>query len=168
MFDEIYIQQMEEHVGGGSFGCDKEGKVYKGVVCFMIICLKNSVPYVIRKVPEIKLSKIKLGEEILKSIERLQMIGFNISDVVSDNHASNVAASRNLSGKFSYEENKSKLFANSQAICMFYDTIHIVKNLRNNPLCRKIFFFPRFSCSDFCEPITAVGGEVSWSLFHRV
>ena len=168
MFDEIHIQQTEEYVGGESFGCDEEGQLYKGVVCFMIIGLKKSVPYVIKAVPEIKLSKSILSEEILKSIESLQKIGFNIRAVVSDNHASNVAAFRDLSEKFSYEENKSKIFVSSQAIYMFYDTVHIVKNLRNNLLCRKRFLFPPFSCSDLCEPITVAGGEVSWSLLHRV
>ena len=55
----------------------------------------------------------------MKSIESLQLISFNIRAAVSDNHASNVAAFRDLSEKFSYEENKSKIFVNSQAIYMF-------------------------------------------------
>ena len=52
LFDEIHIQQTEEYVDGESFGCDGEGQLYKGLVCFIIIGLKKSVPYVIKAVPE--------------------------------------------------------------------------------------------------------------------
>ena len=63
----------------------------------MIIGLKKSVLYVIQAVPETKLSKGILREEILSSFESLHKIGFNIRAVVSDNHAGNVTVFRELS-----------------------------------------------------------------------
>ena len=33
-------------------GCDNEGELYKGIVCFMIVGLKESIPYVINSSPE--------------------------------------------------------------------------------------------------------------------
>ena len=89
---------------------------------------------------------------------------------MSDNHASNVAAFRNLSDKFSPEGNMYKIILNNHLIYIFYDSVHIVKNLRNNLLSRKRFLFPPFSCDAIAisEPITIAGGEISWSLLHRV
>ena len=52
------------------------------------------------------------------------------------------------------KKTRSKIIVNSRAIHLFYDTVHIVKNLRNNMLHRKRFSFPPFSCSDLCERIT--------------
>ena len=85
-----------------------------------------------------------------------------------DNHDSKATAFRELSAKFSCEENSSKFFVKSQSIQIFYDTVHIVKYLRNILLCRKLILFPPLNCSDFCEPVIVAGEEVSWSLLHRV
>ena len=60
------------------------------------------------------------------------------------------------------------MFVNSHANYKFYDTLHFVKNMRNNLLCRKRLFFPPFSCNELSVPITVANGEVSWSLLHRV
>ena len=52
LFDEMYLQKCEEYVGGKTVGTDEDGKLYKEVVCFMIIGLKNYIPYIISTVPE--------------------------------------------------------------------------------------------------------------------
>ena len=38
--------------GGEIIGCDDEGELYKGIVCFMMVGLKESIPYVIKSSPE--------------------------------------------------------------------------------------------------------------------
>ena len=37
---------------GEMIGCDDKGELYKGIVCFMIIGLKESIPYEIKSSPE--------------------------------------------------------------------------------------------------------------------
>ena len=48
----MYLQKYEEHFAGESIGADEKGDLYKGVVCFMIVGLKNNIPYVVMALPE--------------------------------------------------------------------------------------------------------------------
>ena len=54
LFDEMYLVKCEEYVGGKSYGVDPDGNLFRGLVCFMIVGLKNNVSFVIKSVPEIK------------------------------------------------------------------------------------------------------------------
>ena len=55
IFDESYLQKCEEFSCGDSFGADKAGCLYEGMVCFTIIGLKNNIPYVIKAFPKNKM-----------------------------------------------------------------------------------------------------------------
>ena len=48
IFDEMYLQKSQEYFWGEMIGCDDEGELYKGIVCFMIIGLKESIPYMMK------------------------------------------------------------------------------------------------------------------------
>ena len=48
----MYLQKCEEYFGGEMVGTDEDGELYKGVVCFMIIGLKSSAPYILSTVPK--------------------------------------------------------------------------------------------------------------------
>ena len=48
MFGEMYLQKCEEYFAGDLMDCKSEGELYKGLVYFMIVGLKNSIPYVIK------------------------------------------------------------------------------------------------------------------------
>ena len=48
IFDEMYLQKRQEYFWGEMIGCDDEGELYKGIVCFMIIGLKESIPYMMK------------------------------------------------------------------------------------------------------------------------
>ena len=76
--DEIYVQKSEEYVGGMSYGTDANGQRCKRVVCFMIVGLKSNVPYIIRSVPETEIKGKWLKEEILRVIDVLHEVGFNV------------------------------------------------------------------------------------------
>ena len=51
LFNEMYLQKCEEYFGGELKGCGEDGNLYKGLVCYMIVGLKESVPYVIKFSP---------------------------------------------------------------------------------------------------------------------
>ena len=83
---------------------------------------------------------------------------------MSDNHTSNVVSSREVSS-----EKKSKMFVNSQAVCMLYETVHIVKNLCNNRYVEKDYCTCHLSVIiRLFESITVAVGESSCSLLLRV
>ena len=53
MVDEMYLQKATQYQGGEYVGVDKEGNLFKGIVVFMIVGLKESISYVIQALPEI-------------------------------------------------------------------------------------------------------------------
>ena len=52
MFEEMYLQKYEEYSAEDLVGCNSEGELYKGLICFIIVGLKNYIPYVIKSSPE--------------------------------------------------------------------------------------------------------------------
>ena len=52
MFYEIYLQKCEEYCGGEIIAANENNKLYKGLLSFMIVRLKENVPYIKKSVPE--------------------------------------------------------------------------------------------------------------------
>ena len=71
IFDEMYLLKSQEHFEGEMIGCDDEGELYTGIVCFMIVGLKESIPYVINSSPETNNDTNWLKTELLDSLEIL-------------------------------------------------------------------------------------------------
>ena len=80
MFDENYLQKCEEYFAGDLVGCNSEGEVYKGLICFMIVGLKHSIPYVIKSSSEIKINADWLKEELIDCLGILSQSGFNVRE----------------------------------------------------------------------------------------
>ena len=168
MFDEIYIQKCEEYSSGESIGADNDGKLYKGVVCFMIVGLKENIPFVIKSAPETEINSDWLKNQIINCIEVLQNEDFNIRGIVCDNHASNVSAYKKLLSMYASSETDLSISFNDMKIFLFFDTVHLMKNLRNNLLNRKRFIFPDFSSNALFDAVNVDGGEIAWGLFHKI
>ena len=62
---------------------------------------------------------------------------------------------------FIHQKEKSKVY-------LFYDSVHLLKNIRNNLLNAKRFLFPSFLFQGFSEDIQFNGGEISWHLLNCV
>ena len=56
MADEMYLQKCTQFHGGEYVGADVEGNLYKGVVALMIRGLKKSISFVIKALPETKIT----------------------------------------------------------------------------------------------------------------
>ena len=168
MFDEIYLKKCEEFSGAECTGSDENGELYKGLVCFMIVGLKTSVSFVVKSVPETKITGEWLKQNIEDCIHQLHESNFKVRAVVCDNHTSNVSAFAKLTEK--YQESPEDLYITfeGQKLYLMYDTVHLMKNVRNNLLNRKRFLFPEFSFDKFRDEIKLEGGEVSWHLLHQV
>ena len=50
---------------------------------------------------------------------------------------------------------------------LYFDNIHLIKNVRNNLLNRK-FVFPEFSCNLFRDEIHVPAGFISWNSLYKV
>ena len=109
IFDEIYLQKCKEYIGGQTFGEDKDGNLYKGMMTFMIIGIGKNIHHVLHATPENRIDGSLLVEEILRCIHWLQLKGFNVRTCVCDNPPSNISAYRKLLSNFS-RNNDDRLF----------------------------------------------------------
>ena len=96
IFDEMYLQRSQEYSGGEMIGCDAERELYKGIVSFMIVDLKESIPYVIKSSPETNTNAKWLKTELLDSLEILSNCGFRVRAIACENHPSNVTSFKKL------------------------------------------------------------------------
>jgi hypothetical protein len=91
-----------------------------------------------------------------------------VRGVVCDDHSTNVSAYKKLLDVFASGPNELFITLNDKKIYLFFDTVHLAKNIRNNLLNRKRFLFPEFSFGDLHDDVKLIGGEVSWHLLHKV
>ena len=82
IFYEMYLQNSQEYFWREMIGCDDKGELYKVIVCFTIVSLKESIPYVIKSSPETKLDANWLKAELLDSLEILSNCGFHVRAIV--------------------------------------------------------------------------------------
>ena len=168
MFDEMYLEKCEGYFAEDLMGCNSEGELYKGLVCFMIVGLKNSIPYVIKSSPETKINADWLKKEITNCLGILSKSGFNVRAIVCDNHTSNVSSFKNLLQHFNQDPEELFIWYELRKIYLFYDAVHLAKNIRNNLLNYKRFIFPSLKFDGFKYYINVTGGETKWKYSHDV
>ena len=168
MFDEMYLQKEEDYVGGELVGANEEGELYKGIVAFMIVGLKQSIPYVIKVLPVTKINGDWLKCELLNCLHALHKNGFNVRGVVCDDHSSNVSAYKKLLSDCGQNEDDLFVMLCGKKTYLFHDAVHLMKNIRNNLINNKRFLFPSFNFDGFFDEINVTGGEISWKLLHEV
>ena len=142
MADELYLQKSTQQ----SVRTDEKRNPSKGVVVFMIHGLKSSVPIVVKALLEVTVNGQWLAEEISNCIFNLAAAGFRIRGIVTDYHSANVAAFSNFLQMYSCNTDLCIQHPkNSTKTYMFFDNVHLLKNIRNNVLNSKKFVFPSFS-----------------------
>ena len=96
---------------------------------------------------------------------------FNVRAVVSDNHSTNVSAYRHLKGIYPctlHDNAITNPFNPEKHIYLIYDTVHLIKNIRNNLLATKCFQIPELETSLMDVAIKITSGSIHWSIFHSV
>ena len=96
IFDDTYFQKSREYFEGEMMGCDNKGELYKGIVCFMRVGLKESIPYVTKSLPETNIDANWLKTELLDSLKILSNCGFPVRAIFCDNHPMNVSSFKKL------------------------------------------------------------------------
>ena len=171
LVDEMILQKEESYQGGTYVGADENGKLYKGIVCFMVLGLRESIPYVVQAAPEVTLTGEWLEEKIEENMTNLMNAGFRVRGVVTDNHSTNVNAFSSLSEKYNSDQPFYINHPNNQGkrTHFFYDAPHLMKNIRNNLLNGKKFVFPEFSYNDGKNiNVQCPAGYIRWADLHRI
>ena len=85
IFDEIYLQKSKKYFRGEIIGYDDEGELYKGngIVCFMIVGLKESISYMIKSLSETNTDTNWLKTELLEFLSMKFFHWNSIETVVS-------------------------------------------------------------------------------------
>lgn len=172
IIDEMYLQKSAQYHSGKFVGKNDDGELYNGIVVFMIVGIRKTIPYVIKSLPEIKVTGKWLSEQIYESIDTLLEAGFYVRAVITDNHPSNVSAFADLKKSYSPNKSTDDRYINhssheSLKIYLFYDSVHILKNIRNNLLNSKRFIFPYFFYDGNFQ-FKIESGEINWALLHSV
>ena len=138
----------------------------------MIVGLTKKIPFVLHAslanhTNSNWLIYLYIYEEFLRCIDCLQSAGYNARACASDNHPSNVVAYQKLLLKYAMDSNDDlRICINGKPICLclFHDSVHIIKNIRNNLLNKKRLIFSPFSC-DYLKyfPVGVNGGEITWA-----
>ena len=105
LLDEAYLQKDSQYQDGKLVVADNEGKLYKGVMTFMINNLKKSIFFVIKAIPEINSERKWHSENSDNCIISFDSVGFNVCAIISDNHSTNILAFKYL---FNICRNKQK------------------------------------------------------------
>ena len=136
----------------------------------MINGLKNGTPFVVKAIPELRITGQWIADHLDEVIESLHKCGFYVRAVVCDNHSTNVAAFNVLLKKYGSKASPDTIKHPSRAgkIYLFYDSVHLLKNVRNNLLNSRRFNFPAFRFHDFYDDIDVPEGKITWKLLHDV
>jgi hypothetical protein len=164
LLDEMHLQKEESYQGGATIGRDEDGKLYGGILNFMIVGIRKNIPFVVRAVPEITVNGGLVKKQIDAVLTDLHDTGFNVRTVICDNHASNVSAYDSLMRDYGVDEKTKAIIhpSSKKKIYLMYDAVHLIKNVRNNLLNYKRFIFPSFHFDKFQHEINVTAGEVRW------
>ena len=138
------------------------------MLCFMLVGLKSNTPFIIKCVPEREVNGDFVMNNLKECLQCLYELDFNVRGVVCDNHASNVSAYRKLFSVYGNDSSDLHITFNSKRIYLFYDSVHLMKSIRNNLLNQKRFLFPPFEFKEFNDGICVPAGEIRWQIFHRI
>ena len=89
MIDETYLRKSAQYQSGEYMvGVDEEG-----ITTFMVVGLKQSIPFVVQAIPEVIFNGHWLVEKISDNIDNLIEFGLCVRSIqVTDNHSANVNA----------------------------------------------------------------------------
>ena len=127
---------------------------------------KEAIPFVIKACPETKIDGDWLSHEIEESLGTLHGAGFNVRAIIMDNHSANVLAFQKLRNTYGNPDDVLSFNFNGRKIYNLFDSVHLIKNIRNNLINAKRFIFPTFEFDGFGDTIHADAGEIHWRLFH--
>ena len=112
-------------------------------------------------------TKIKrLKNETIGCLKVLNDCGFKVRMIISDNQPCKTFAYHKILNHFNTPYDNLYFMYESQKIYLYFDTVHLIKSIRNNLLNNKRFIFPAFAFEKFHDLINVEVGEIPWKLLH--
>ena len=82
MIDQVYLPKSAQYQSGENV---EEGNLYKGIFAFLVVELKQSIPFVVQTIPEVTFNGQWLAEKISDNIDSLTEIRLCVQGIVTDN-----------------------------------------------------------------------------------
>ena len=73
-------------------GVDEKGDLYKGIVAFMVLGLKQSIPFFAQAIREVTFYGQWLADKFIDNIDNLIEVRLCVRSIITDNHSANVNA----------------------------------------------------------------------------
>ena len=82
MIDQMYLQKSAQYQSGENV---EERNLYKGIFAFLVVELKQSIPFVVQTILEVTFNGQWLVEKISDNIDSLIEIRLCVRGIVTDN-----------------------------------------------------------------------------------
>ena len=82
MIDQMYLQKSAQYQSGENV---EERNLYKGIFAFLVVELKQSIPFVVQTIPEVTFNGQWLTEKISDNIDNLIEIALCVQGIVTNN-----------------------------------------------------------------------------------
>ena len=82
MIDQMYLQKSAQYQSGENV---EERNLYKGIFAFLVVELKQSIPFVVQTIPEVTFNGQWLVEKISDNIDGLTEIRLCVQGIVTNN-----------------------------------------------------------------------------------
>ena len=166
----MHLQQQVQFVGQTIFGCNKDLQMFKSILCFMVMSLTNIIPFIIKAIPISKLSSKIVSNGILNCLENLTSEKFHLRVVISDNYRTNISSFNYLMNTYPVPEKKYSMINpyTSLIVYLLFDTVHLIKNIRNNLIASRFFRIPQLQLELQELTLIVPSGNVFWRSLHKV
>ncbi|XP_035233510.1 uncharacterized protein LOC118205330 [Stegodyphus dumicola] len=153
LLDEIYIQPMFNFKGGSIYGGshDKPALAAKTAQVFMITSVFSSYKDVVSIVPVNGLQANELQDMIQQILIALENIGFKVVCLISDNNAVNKRAFELMTPNKTLQPYIKHPLDDSRLLFFLFDTVHMLKSVRNNWCNKKLITFPDLENNDILK-----------------
>ena len=105
-----------------------------------------------------------LKNEVLECLDVLIKCVFNTKLNICDKRPSNVSGFKKLLECSNQDHDSLFMLHESRKVYLSFDTVHLIKNVRNNLLNHKRFLFLSFTFNGFKDSINVTGGELKWKM----
>ena len=95
LIDEMFLQKGVQYHPGSLIGADDNDNFYSDIAVFLV-SIKKLIPFVIKACSEFQISGSLISSHVEETLETLYKAFFNVRAITTDNHATNISASKAL------------------------------------------------------------------------
>ena len=145
MIDEIYVSKRIEAAGGQIFGLTEDCEVASAALCFMIKSLSSKYRDMVCIYPVRNLKAETQKHCLDKVMHLVHEVGFNVIGISVDNAAANRKFYKDFLCDGAWKEAITNNFTGGK-IFLIFDPTHVIKNIYNNFLAKRVFKLPGMHC----------------------